>query len=66
VSAELIATSAVPDYLALLTNGIGTGWDGVTNVPLLTLYSNDLALVRMEQASEQVAAWVHAPPGWGR
>jgi hypothetical protein len=66
VSAELIATSAVPDYLALLTNGIGTGWDGVTNVPLLTLYSNDLALVRMEQASEQVAAWVHAPAGVGR
>jgi hypothetical protein len=66
VSAELIATSAVPAYLALLTNGIGTGWDGVTNVPLLTLYSNDLALVRMEQASEQVAAWVHAPAGVGR
>jgi hypothetical protein len=66
VSAELIATSDVPAYLALLTNGIGTGWDGVTNVPLLTLYSNDLALVRMEQASEQVAAWVHAPAGVGR
>lgn len=66
VTAELIATSDVPAYLALLTNGIGTAWDGVTNVPLLTLYSNDLALVRMEQASEQVAAWVHAPPGVGQ
>jgi hypothetical protein len=66
VVAELISTSDVPAYLAMLTNSIGSGWDGTTNIPLLTLYSNDLAFVKIERTTGVVHAWVHAPASVSR
>jgi hypothetical protein len=66
VVADLISTSDVPAYLAMLTNSIGSGWDGTTNIPLLTLYSNDLAFVKIERTTGVVHAWVHAPASVSR
>lgn len=58
---DLISTSSVSAYLAMLTNSIGSVWDGTNNIPLLNLYSNDIAFVKTEQADGTVRAWVHAP-----
>ncbi len=61
VLVDLISTSSVAAYLAMLTNSIGSVWDGTNDVPLLSLYSNDIAFVKTELADGAVRAWVHAP-----
>lgn len=55
---EMISTSSVPAYLAMITNNIGSG--SGTNIDLIALYSNDLVVVKTEQAGSTQFRF-HAP-----
>jgi len=61
VRCVLVATNSVPDYLSGLTNAVPAWPAGGTNQNLLNLYSNDIALVRIEAGTSGTELYIHAP-----
>lgn len=58
---DLIATSSIPYYIAMLTNSVGTYSDGTNTNSLLTVYSNDIAFVAIQAGSPGIDVYLHAP-----
>ncbi len=61
VRLSLLATSDVPAYVAALTNSLASVGSGTNAVPLLDLYSNDIAFVGMAAGEGSPALYLHAP-----
>ena len=57
VHLTLISTSDVPAYVASLTNAIGASGAGTNAVPLLDLYSNDIAFVGLSVSTQAVSLY---------
>ncbi|MCK5529297.1 MAG: hypothetical protein KAI74_06405, partial [Kiritimatiellae bacterium] len=61
VLCDLISTNSIPDYMAMLTNSIGYYVDGTNTNSMLSVYSNDIALVQYSNLAGDADFYLHAP-----
>ena len=60
VFVDLIATSSVPDYMAMLTNTLYT-YSGTNTNSTLSIYSNNIVFFETEANSGEANLYLHAP-----
>lgn len=58
---DLISTSDVPAYIAMLTNSVGSWSSRGTNINLCEFHSNDIAFVAIQADSAGIDVYLHAP-----
>ena len=61
VFCDLIITSSIPDYITMLSNAVASSYGGTNTNSLLTVYSNEIALVELDINAGAADLYLHAP-----